>query len=183
MQATGPMHAAWGILQLPFTRINIAVVRLSVHEEDEEVIVWRAGTERQKAHFVRSGQATSQLTAWMKLNQEDPEAHEYTYAQLPKFYKYDRTNKRWIKRKKNMEIIPRIYFVSARYMNKFAIRELVHVVKGAMSFQDLRTLDDGTVCATFAEAAQVSFKCIPFYFFFSATRLDEQRARVAQRDD
>ena len=49
-----------------------------------------------------------------------------------------------------------MYTVSPRYSELFALSMLMMHVKGPTSFEDVRTLDDGTVCDTFVEAARVS---------------------------
>lgn len=62
----------------------------------------------------------------------------------------------WKGRRKAWKSIPRIYTVSPKFTELFCLRLLVYVVKGPRSFECLRTLDDGTVCETFCEAARVS---------------------------
>ncbi|KAF9537008.1 hypothetical protein EC957_009047 [Mortierella hygrophila] len=53
--------------------------------------------------------------AYLKLNQEDKNAHTYTYAEIPEHYTYDRNNRKWDKRKqKDAFKIARIYFVQSK---------------------------------------------------------------------
>jgi len=62
------------------------------------------------------------------------------------------------------QIIVRLLPVSPKYLERFAIRLLCTVVRGAMCFNDLRTLDGGSLCVNFQEAARVrGFVC--FHLF------------------
>jgi len=70
-RAMTAMEASHGILEKPVTRLSHPVVQLVVHEEGNEKIVWKRGKEGQKIRALRLGHATSQLTAWMKLNMHD----------------------------------------------------------------------------------------------------------------
>ena len=54
-------------------------------------------------------------------------------------------------------MLSRIYNVHVRYSELFALRILLHNVKGPTCFEDVRTLDDGRVCKTFVEAARVRY--------------------------
>ena len=56
-----------------------------------------------------------------------------------------------------MKVLSRIYNVHVRYSELFALRILLHNVKGPTCFEDVRTLDDGRVCKTFVEAARVRY--------------------------
>ena len=71
------------------------------------------------------------------------------------FSRWENSKKKWVPRVRKVDVISRVYTVSPRYAERFAIRLLSMNVRGATSFEALRTLDDGTVCATFVEAARV----------------------------
>ena len=131
------------------------VLSLNVHLPGEETICWKKGKEEERLRALQSSAPTSQLTAWFKLNCDDEEARKFTFLEIPRYYSWEHRNKQWKKRKLMRKTIGRIYPVSPRYAEKFAIRLLVVNVRGPTSFEDLRTLDDGTVCTTFMEAAKV----------------------------
>lgn len=76
------------------------------------------------------------------MNVQDPEARQYTYAEVALHYVFHRDTKSsaWRKyvnqRSKN---IVRVKPVSPRFLERFAIRLLAITKKGATSFADLRT--------------------------------------------
>lgn len=131
------------------------VISLSIHEPGGETICWKKGKEEERLRALQSSCATSQLTAWFKLNVNDESARRLTFLEVPRHYVWEQRKKQWVQRKKTMKTIARIFPVSPRYAERFAIRLLVVNVRGATSFEELRTLDDGTVCGTFTEAARV----------------------------
>ena len=52
-------------------------------------------------------------------------------------------------------MVTRVYTVSPKMTELFCLRLLTYNVRGPTSFEGLRTLDDGTVCETYVEAAKV----------------------------
>ena len=145
------------LLQIPTAVLSHTVISLSIHEPGGETICWKKGKEEERKRALQSSGATSQLTAWFKLNAKDENARSLTFLEVPRHYVWEQRKKEWVQRKKTMKTIARIFPVSPRYAERFAIRLLVLNVRGATSFEDLRTLDDGTECSTFTEAARVSF--------------------------
>lgn len=136
-----------------------SVCSLSVHEPGGETIYWKKGREEQRARALQTSAPTSQLTAWFCLNQHDISANDYTFLEIPQHYVWNHSNKKWRKRKRIRKSVSRIYPVMPRYAEKFAIRLLALNVRGPKSFEDLRTLPDGTLCETFTEAAKVLVYC------------------------
>lgn len=50
-------------------------------------------------------------------------------------------------------VIGRLYQVNPTEGERFYLRRLLHHIPGCKSFEDLRTLDNGTICTSFKEAA------------------------------
>ena len=88
------------------------------------------------------------LTEWFKLNQRDEEARTLLYPDIPERYRWH--EKKWIPRQKQANI-GRVYTVSPRNLECFMVRLLLHNVRGAVSFEDLRTVD-GELQETFHAA-------------------------------
>ncbi|KAG9319383.1 hypothetical protein KVV02_002733 [Mortierella alpina] len=128
--------------------------RLQVHLEDHQMIAYAADAD---LDVVAEVAKDSSLMAWFKLNQNDPQAREHTYPDIPKHYTW--RDNRWNKRVKERAVITRMYFVHPKDRERFALRLLLTVVKGATNFEALRTVPDPNdntreiVYDTFREAA------------------------------
>jgi hypothetical protein len=92
------------------------------------------------------------LTAYFKANAELPEAPNYLYQDFPAHFTYLKQTKNWKIRKKG-HAIGRMYFASPSAGERYYLRMLLTVVRGATSFEELRTVD-GEVCETFHEACR-----------------------------
>jgi hypothetical protein len=78
------------------------------------------------------------------------DARDLTYCDFPKFWRWDEEKKTWIKRKYGYTI-GRLYYVNPVEGERFYLRMLLMIVKGATSYKDLRTYN-GIVYQTFKEA-------------------------------
>ncbi|XP_074291256.1 uncharacterized protein LOC141618031 [Silene latifolia] len=83
----------------------------------------------------------------MATNTLHPEARSLTYTQFPTKYVW---NKGWTKRKHGMSI-GRIVYVHPTIGERYYLRLLLNIVKGAQSFEDIRTVKD-RVYPTYKEA-------------------------------
>jgi hypothetical protein len=95
--------------------------------------------------------ADTTLTAWFILNQLDRDARQYLYTEIPEHYTWNKTVKRWSKRSRNSIAVARVYAVSPRNTELYALRLLLNVVRGANSWQCLLNVD-GWIHTTFHEA-------------------------------
>ena len=94
----------------------------------------------------------SMLIGWFKLNASDPEARQYTYSEIPKYYVWEKF--RWHRRQRGgSKIISRIYSVDPRKGELFALRLLLLHVPGVLSFEHLREVHNQP-CSIFVEAAK-----------------------------
>jgi len=91
------------------------------------------------------------LTAWFKENSENTAAHVYKYADFPLHYTWNKFQCRWNPRKTATGAIGRIYMVQPSEGERYYLRTLLIHVKGATSFDDLKTIN-GYKCSTFKEA-------------------------------
>lgn len=122
------------------------VVRLQVHlpgqhmvvfdpDDDPETVLQRAQSER------------TTLTAWFAANADaGPLGHlarQHTYQEFPQHFVWKEQAKRWEVRKQGFAI-GRMYFVGPTGGERFYLRLLLTVVKGAVSFEDLKTFQ--SVC-------------------------------------
>lgn len=94
----------------------------------------------------------SSLTEWFVANQQSSGGHDLTYCQFPNRYTWDGTAKLWTTRKKGFKL-GRLRYVHPSAGETFYLRMLLMVVKGAKSYEDVRTYE-GTIYCTFREACQ-----------------------------
>uniref|UniRef100_A0A0M3IC53 ATP-dependent DNA helicase n=1 Tax=Ascaris lumbricoides TaxID=6252 RepID=A0A0M3IC53_ASCLU len=123
-------------------RISHAIVRLNFHLPGEKNVYFLEGKEA--AALERSRTRRSQLEAFFELNTTDPTARQYTYLDIPKHFRWDEKNCRWVRRLRKDKILSRIYTVKARFVEKFCLRMLLKYVKGPRSFEDVRTVNGHT---------------------------------------
>ena len=86
------------------------------------------------------------------------ELEQPTYIDMPKLYRYDKSKKQWLRRKARSEdtSIGRIHSVNPLAGEAFYLRILLHNdhCRGKTSFEDMRTLENGTVCETYQEVCR-----------------------------
>ncbi|XP_074277650.1 uncharacterized protein LOC141601280 [Silene latifolia] len=130
-------ESAWRIFEFDILEGNPSVIRLPVHLEVEQVVVLR-DHEHLEVVIERASEKETMLTAWMTTNTLHTEARALTYAQFPTKYVW---NKGWLKRKQGMSICW-IVFVHSTDGERYYLRLLLNIVKGAQNFEDVRTVKD-----------------------------------------
>ena len=134
-----PMEAAWRLQTFALCGRRHTVISLSVHTENQQRIIFE---ENNETKALQNWKTT--LTAWFELNRKDDYAKNIKYVNIPKYYNFE--NKCWIKRKRNLEhyTIGRLNIVSPKDIERFHLKLILNRVKGATSFQDLRTYENCT---------------------------------------
>ena len=82
----------------------------------------------------------------------DERACQYYYREIPQYYYFNKKTTRWTPRKKTARVIGRIYSVSVKQVERYCLRLLLIDVKGATSFEVLRTVE-GIQYLSFKQAA------------------------------
>jgi hypothetical protein len=112
-------------------------------EQDIEAIIARASHER------------TTLTAYFEANASPgalgTEAQKYTYQEFPQHFTWKTNGKKWSIRQSN-PAIGRMFFVAPTAGERFYLRTLLTVVKGAKSFEDLRRYNSHQPHPTFHAA-------------------------------
>ena len=144
-------ESCWCLYEFKMHEESPSVMRLQVHLEGEDLISWNED-EAPDAQDVmdRATARDSKLTAYFKANQNHPEANDLLYQDLPSKFVWKAKERKWTLRKKDFSI-GRMYYASPRAGERFYLRLLLTAIKGAVSFEDLRTVN-GHVCATYREA-------------------------------
>ena len=131
------------------------MVRLQIHLPNEQTVTFDQSDEIEE---VADRQRETMLTAWFKYNAAHRGGRDLVYSDFPSRYKWvaTRGGGHWDARTRGSDdgTIGRVYFVAPRAGEKYYLRILLHHVPGAKSFEDLRTLPDGRVVATFQEACR-----------------------------
>lgn len=145
-------EALWRIFDFPLHGHNPSIVRLSVHLPDEQIVIFN---DQADLNNVIQENKESMLMAWFSLNQIDPRAHDFCYIEIPEHYTWNSTSRQWRRRVRDISTIGRLYSVHPTEGERYCLRLLLLNVKGAVSFEALRTVD-GVTYLTFAEAALAS---------------------------
>ncbi|KAK9292365.1 hypothetical protein L1049_020332 [Liquidambar formosana] len=90
------------------------------------------------------------LTQWFKANEKHPDARNLTYVEFPRFWVWKSEIKKWTMRLSG-NMIGRLPFAHPTSGERYYFRMLLHIVRGATCYKDLRTVD-GVEYLTFKDA-------------------------------
>ena len=96
-------EAAWRIFKFDIHHRFPAVERLPFHLPDQQSVMFDP-TESIDFQFDKVSANTSKFLAWMELNKTDTEAQKFLYVEFPKHYVWNKTDKKWTKRKQGTHI-------------------------------------------------------------------------------
>ncbi|XP_066361348.1 uncharacterized protein [Miscanthus floridulus] len=82
----------------------------------------------------------TKLTAWFEANWQYPKARQHTYVEFPEYWTWHDDHKYWDCCRNNRAKVGRIANVAPNQGERFYLRMLFHVVKGAQHYSDLRTI-------------------------------------------
>lgn len=143
-------EAAWRLNEFPMHFKSHSIIRLPVHDENMQSVYFKPGGEKVAAEKSRE----TKLTAFFKLNQQCPEARQYTYNEIAEHYVYIDKDRRWKKRQRYTAepVIGRMYSVSPLDTARYYLRLLLLHKQGPTSFKDMRTVN-GVTYETYHQAA------------------------------
>lgn len=142
-----PPEAMWRIYEYKMHNMSHSVNRLAVHLENHQPVYYKKEKEALNRNH------TTTLTAWFDLNKNVVTAKQYLYSEIPDHYTWVVNKQQWKKRERTPKsLLNRLYFVSPKQQERFYLRLLLLNVRGAQSFEDLRTHQEITY-ETFKEAA------------------------------
>ncbi|XP_044019460.1 uncharacterized protein LOC122859843 [Aphidius gifuensis] len=117
-----------------------SIIRLPIHLPNQQNVI----INNDDADTLRAAlQKNTMLLEYFALNQRDENAKEYLYADIPSHYVFKNLSgtKSWEIRKQQHNVIGRMYAVSPHQMELFNLRLLLLTVKGATSYENLRTIN------------------------------------------
>lgn len=150
----GPVEASWRILGKKLQDKSHAIIRLPVHLPNEQNVIIE--NEFIEDAVTSALNQVTMLIDYFALNLRDIEAKKYLYTEIPHYYtfKKEKVNGRnishWVKRSNYYNCIGRMYSVSPTQIELYHLRLLLLTVKGATSFNDLKTVN-GETYQTFSE--------------------------------
>ncbi|GJT72009.1 DNA helicase PIF1, ATP-dependent [Tanacetum coccineum] len=122
---------------------------LNYHLPNQNAVTLR-DFEDLPALLEKDGINITMFTDWFELNKRDPVARDYTYDEIPQHYVWHAQHKIWRPRKQK-KCIGRIVYSSPTSEERYYLRMLLNVVRGAQSFEKLMTVNKQTY-ATFKAA-------------------------------
>ncbi|KAK9050845.1 hypothetical protein SSX86_030188 [Deinandra increscens subsp. villosa] len=132
-------EACWKIFAFETQYRSVPVERLPFHEEGCNRVYFHDDDNLQDV-VERTTSGMSKFTEWFKANQMYPEGRALTYADFPTRFTWHEKEKAWKPRQRGFSI-GRIYYASPSMGERYYLRMLLNVVKGPLSFKDIRTVD------------------------------------------
>ena len=137
------MDAAWRIEELPLSDRSHPIVRLAVHVENEQLIVFQENKEQNVLKEKTKNKTT--LTAWLNLNKTNEYARQFLHINIPNYFLFDLIRKIWVKRRNVSKAIGRVVSVSPKDVERFHLILILHRIKGATCFNDLKSYEGVTI--------------------------------------
>jgi hypothetical protein len=121
-----------------------------VHLPDENYITYNSEADMSRIvsqEFLHK----TMLTEWFISNQRYPDARTLSYCDFPSKWRWNEITRAWQRRQRGAGKIGCIYFVHPSVGERYYLRMLLLIVKGAESYESLRAYNTITY-ATFKEA-------------------------------
>ncbi|KAM0826657.1 hypothetical protein ACQ4PT_068727 [Festuca glaucescens] len=125
-----------------------SVERLACHLPNMNNVIFKSDTHLPSLLSTPRLQQTT-LTSWFAANKKFPSGRSLTYCEYPGRFCWSNETRMWTKRQHG-KMIGRIYYVPPNVGECYYLRMLLMYVKGAESYEDVRTFED-VVYETFKE--------------------------------
>lgn len=149
----GPVEAAWRILSKPLQDKSHSITRLPINLPNQQNIT--ISDDCNENELSEALQKQTMLIEYFSLHKSDLNTRQYLYSDIPYHYLSTKQNgstvSSWQLRKKQFNVIGRMYSVSPAQTELFYLRLSLVNIKGANSFENLRTVN-GIVYTTFVAA-------------------------------
>jgi hypothetical protein len=144
-----PSEAAWRTFKFDIHEKFPAVIRLSIHLENQQVVTYKDSSSLHNVVAYNEMLGTMFL-AWFKANQDYEEGHDLTYAEFPTKFVYHVKDRCWQPRQKGYSI-GRLTYVPVGAGELYYLRVLLTVQRGCTSYESIKTVN-GTTFKTCQEA-------------------------------
>lgn len=140
-----PPEAVWRLHERSLYNRSHTIERLPVHLPEEQLVY--VSVENEDFSVIDKD---TKLTGYFKLCREDENARQFLYSKIPEHYVWNKNL--WKPRKRLTKCIGHIFTVNPLDQERYFLRILIYHVKGAQSYEFLKTVD-GKVWPTFRDAA------------------------------
>nr|XP_047124268.1 uncharacterized protein LOC124806980 [Hydra vulgaris] len=130
-------EALWRIYEYSISDMSHNIIRLQIPLSNNQRVYFNEGEEQVARD--RAAQRDIHLFAWFKLSAENNKARQYSYIEIPYHFVFGKYCKWKVKQRGSDKVVVRMYKVSS-FCELFFLRLLLWHVKGAKSFEDLRTV-------------------------------------------
>src|SRR5271168_1510159 len=145
-------EGVWRLFQFGMHEEFPNITRLHVHLPNQQTITWNAANPQNIQQVAEhQGAKDTTLTGYFKANARYPEACQLLYQDFPSKFVWNKKTLKWTPRQRGFSI-GRMYYAHPGSGERFYLRTLLTVVKGATSFEDLRRVDGGDPLPTFHAA-------------------------------
>ncbi|XP_056854258.1 uncharacterized protein LOC108807656 [Raphanus sativus] len=133
-------EGSWRTFAFPIHYRSTSVEKLQFHLPGKQTVFFK-GKDKMKDVMNRKLITHTMFLAWFELCKVDEFARTLTYGQIPNFYTYDKTHKKFSKRKKGFSI-GRINYAPRTQEKSYYLRVLLNVVRGPTSYDCMKTFND-----------------------------------------
>ncbi|XP_071912361.1 uncharacterized protein [Coffea arabica] len=123
-----------------------SVIRLQYHLPDHQFVIFNDDNHLYDV-LDRDHIHDTMLTKWFERNQSDVSARNLMFAEFPSKWTWNQNKRQWESRLQG-RCIGRLPYAHPHSSERYYLRMLLHKIRGARSFEHLRTID-GVVHPTF----------------------------------
>ncbi|WVZ57135.1 hypothetical protein U9M48_007562 [Paspalum notatum var. saurae] len=127
------------------------VLQMQVHLPGMHMVAYKPNDDLNDV-VQRDKSQRSMLTEYFRLNQDNPETHKYLYGEIPEHFRWIKANTQWVPRKQRAQI-GRLVYAHPAEGERYYLRVLLNHVRGACSFENLRSFS-GVTYPTFRAACE-----------------------------
>jgi hypothetical protein len=135
-----PPEALYRIFGFHMFGVSPSVLQLQLHLENMHTVAFKACDDLEDV-LARPSSSKSMLTQYFELNNKYPEARKWLYRELLEHYRWIAGEKKWQKRKTKKGQVGRLVYAHLAEGERYYLRVLLSYVRGATSFDDLKTVN------------------------------------------
>lgn len=147
------MEATWRLLEYVLSDRSHSVLVLPVHLPGQREVIFDEEAQAEDLARELDDGRKSKLEAWFELNGENPDARAFKYQYVPEHFTWNDGRCTWQPRRQMSKTLGCIAEVSPENGELFYLRMLLGHVRGALSFEYLRTVN-GVLHDTYLSACR-----------------------------